>query len=94
MVGSKVREQPLAHMLSAGLRVAPVASLERIWQWQSSVVMGLPLLKVFVQCLLLFLGTDCNASINKAHNILQKAVGFVIGIVKCFSLGYVQIVFA
>lgn len=30
MVGSKVREQPLAHMLSAGLQVAPVASLERV----------------------------------------------------------------
>lgn len=50
--------------------------------------MGLPLLKVFVQCLLLFLGADCNASINKTYNILQMAVAFVIGVVKCFSLGY------
>lgn len=78
MVGSKAKEQPLAHMLSAGLRVAAVASLERIRPWQSSIVMGLPLRKVFVQRLLLFLGTGCNASINKAHNILQKPVGFVI----------------
>lgn len=29
-----------------------------------------------------------NASINKTYNILQKAVAFVIGVVKCFSLGY------
>lgn len=40
-----------------------------------------PAVKVFVQCLLLFLGTDCNASINKARNILQKPFGFVTGVV-------------